>query len=164
MRIGNAAVDQLQLDVYGEVMDALYVALARRRRAGSPTPGRFSALLVEFLERAWQEPDEGIWEVRGPRRHFTHSKVMALGRGRSGDQVDRAVTAATARSTDGRALARRDPRAMSARTVSTRARTRSRSTTASNELDASLLMIPLVGFLPPETRASPARPRRSSAS
>ena len=76
VRIGNAAVDQLQLDVYGEVMDALYVAL----RAGvEPDQQAWSmlALLIEFLATAWKEPDEGIWEVRGPRRHFTHSKVMA---------------------------------------------------------------------------------------
>ncbi len=75
VRIGNAAVDQLQLDVYGEVMDALSVAL----RAGVEPDDEAWALqrvLIEFLETAWREPDEGIWEVRGPRRHFTHSKVM----------------------------------------------------------------------------------------
>ena len=77
-RSGSATprVDQFQLDVYGEVLDALYQA----RRSASRRTSRRLALqraLIEFLEARWQEPDEGIWEVRGPRRHFTHSKVMA---------------------------------------------------------------------------------------
>ena len=76
VRIGNAASEQFQLDVYGEVIQALYEA----RRLGVPEmPGvRPSARkLVEFIETAWQKPDDGIWEVRGGRRHFTHSKMMA---------------------------------------------------------------------------------------
>jgi GH15 family glucan-1,4-alpha-glucosidase len=76
VRIGNAASEQFQLDVYGEVIQALYEA----RRLGVPEmPGvRPSARkLIEFLETAWQKPDDGIWEVRGGRRHFTHSKMMA---------------------------------------------------------------------------------------
>jgi GH15 family glucan-1,4-alpha-glucosidase len=76
VRIGNAAVEQLQLDVYGEVADMLHVA----RRAGvelDKAAWQLELTLLEFLERAWTERDEGIWEVRGPRRHFTFSKVMA---------------------------------------------------------------------------------------
>jgi GH15 family glucan-1,4-alpha-glucosidase len=76
VRIGNAASEQFQLDVYGEVVQALYEA----RRLGVPEmPGaRPSARkLIEFLESSWQKPDDGIWEVRGGRRHFTHSKMMA---------------------------------------------------------------------------------------
>lgn len=76
VRIGNGAVDQLQLDVYGEVCDALYHA----RKAGiddEKFAWSVQAQLLEFLEGAWREPDEGIWEVRGPRRPFVHSKVMA---------------------------------------------------------------------------------------
>ena len=76
VRIGNGAVKQLQLDVYGEVLDAFYVA----RRAGLSTSEATWALecgLVSHLEKIWREPDEGIWEVRGGPRHFTHSKVMA---------------------------------------------------------------------------------------
>ena len=75
VRIGNGAVKQLQLDVYGEVLDAFYVA----RRAGLATSDATWALefsLLSHLEKIWREPDEGIWEVRGGRRHFTHSKVM----------------------------------------------------------------------------------------
>jgi hypothetical protein len=84
VRTGNNAVHQLQLDVYGELMDAMHLA----RRAGIPPDAEAWAVqkaLMEHLESAWREPDEGIWEVRGRRRHFTHSKVMAW------VAVDRAV-------------------------------------------------------------------------
>jgi GH15 family glucan-1,4-alpha-glucosidase len=86
VRVGNAAVGQFQLDVYGEVMDALHQA----RGAGiapDPAAWELQRALMEFLEGNWRRPDEGIWEVRGPRRHFTHSKVMAW------VAVDRAVKA-----------------------------------------------------------------------
>ncbi len=76
VRVGNAASGQLQLDVYGEVADALYHA----RHAGleaSTDAMELNAKLLEWLEEGWRLPDDGIWEVRGPRRHFTHSKVMA---------------------------------------------------------------------------------------
>src|SRR4051812_38359616 len=76
VRIGNAAHKQFQLDVFGEVLDALHSA----RRSGLPPEEeawKVERALLEFLETAWKEPDEGIWEVRGPRQHFTHSKVMA---------------------------------------------------------------------------------------
>ncbi|CAM5433951.1 hypothetical protein STANM309S_06560 [Streptomyces tanashiensis] len=76
VRTGNAAVDQFQLDVYGEVMDSLH----RAHEAGIPAERHAWNLqlsLLGFLESTWREPDEGLWEVRGPRRHFTHSKVMA---------------------------------------------------------------------------------------
>src|SRR6185436_15795705 len=76
VRIGNAAHEQLQLDVYGELMDALHAA--RRSNLGpSRAAWRFQRVLVEHLQRLWREPDEGIWEVRGGRRHFTFSKIMA---------------------------------------------------------------------------------------
>jgi GH15 family glucan-1,4-alpha-glucosidase len=76
VRVGNAAFKQYQLDVYGEVMDVLHLT----RRLGLPPSEdawRVQGVLMRFLEKGWKEPDEGIWEVRGPRRHFTHSKVMA---------------------------------------------------------------------------------------
>jgi GH15 family glucan-1,4-alpha-glucosidase len=76
VRVGNAAFRQYQLDVYGELMDVLHLT----RRLGLPPSGeawRVQGAVMKFLERGWREPDEGIWEVRGPRRHFTHSKVMA---------------------------------------------------------------------------------------
>ena len=86
VRIGNAAHDQFQLDVYGEIMDAFHVA---RRYGVEPGEDAWNVVLVlmDFVEQHWREPDEGIWEVRGPRRHFTHSKVMAW------VAVDRAVKA-----------------------------------------------------------------------
>ena len=76
MRIGNAASGQFQLDVYGEVLDALHQARARELEI-SKEAWALQRQLLRYLEDAWKEPDEGIWEVRGPRRHFTHSKVMA---------------------------------------------------------------------------------------
>src|SRR4029453_13940008 len=76
VRIGNAAVHQFQLDVYGELVDALHVG-RRRGIAGDKVAWAFERALMSFLTRAWTEPDEGIWEVRGPRRHFVHSKAMA---------------------------------------------------------------------------------------
>jgi GH15 family glucan-1,4-alpha-glucosidase len=74
--VGNAASKQFQLDVYGEVMDTLHLA---RMSGLDPEPAAFrvQVALLEFLESNWQRPDDGIWEIRGPQRHFVHSKVMA---------------------------------------------------------------------------------------
>ena len=76
VRVGNAAFKQYQLDVYGEVMDMLHLA-RKLDLPPSEDAWRVQRALMRFLEKGWKEPDEGIWEVRGPRRHFTHSKVMA---------------------------------------------------------------------------------------
>ena len=76
VRVGNAASDQFQLDVYGETLSCIYLA----RRMGLPArpeSWRSAAKLIAFMQGAWQRPDDGIWEVRGGQRHFTHSKVMA---------------------------------------------------------------------------------------
>ncbi|MCX2181376.1 glycoside hydrolase family 15 protein [Streptomyces sp. SKN60] len=76
VRFGNAAVDQFQLDIYGEVLNTVYSAV----RAGVPFDAHLWSLLaalLEYVAKRWREPDEGIWEVRGPRRQFVHSKVMA---------------------------------------------------------------------------------------
>jgi len=76
VRVGNAAVKQLQIDVYGELLDAFYVA----RKAGIAAEAESWAVesaFVSHLEQIWREPDEGIWEVRSERQQFTHSKVMA---------------------------------------------------------------------------------------
>ena len=146
VRIGNAAVDQFQLDVYGEVMDALHQA----RRVGIAPDESSWALqrgLMDFLESSWREPDEGIWEVRGPRRHFTHSKVMAW------VAADRAVKAVDHFHLDGprdRWAALRDEikAEVCAKGYDGDRRTFTQSY-GSRELDASLLLIPQVGFLPP---------------
>jgi GH15 family glucan-1,4-alpha-glucosidase len=145
VRIGNAAVEQLQLDVYGELMDALHQA----RRAGlPPDPFAWSVerKLLEFLESNWQEPDEGIWEVRGPRQQFTHSKLMAW------VAFDRAVKAVEGFGAEGpvdrwRKLREQIHEEVCARGYdpSQRAFTQAYG---SPELDAALLMMPLVGFLP----------------
>jgi GH15 family glucan-1,4-alpha-glucosidase len=76
VRIGNGAYTQLQLDVYGEIMDALHIGRKYDLQI-SDDEWRMQGLLLKHLEQIWMEPDEGIWEVRGPRRHFTHSKLMA---------------------------------------------------------------------------------------
>src|SRR5438067_5092754 len=99
VRIGNAAADQLQLDVFGEVLDALYQA-RRGGIADSKAGWALQRALVRHLEAIWDKPDEGIWEVRGGRQHFTHSKVMAW------VAFDRAATLAAA-TDDGSANATR---------------------------------------------------------
>jgi GH15 family glucan-1,4-alpha-glucosidase len=147
VRTGNAAVNQFQLDVYGEVMDALHLA----RRAGIPPDADAWALqraLMNHLENAWRDPDEGIWEVRGPRRHFTHSKVMAW------VAFDRAVKAVERYGEDGPADRWRQLRDEVHAEVCRKGFDAQRNTFTqyygSQDLDASLLMIPLVGFLPPD--------------
>ena len=77
VRVGNAASIQFQLDVYGELIDALCARAQRRARAATPTRGASSVAILKFLEKNWNKPDHGIWEMRGEKRHFTHSKVMA---------------------------------------------------------------------------------------
>ncbi|WP_017238552.1 glycoside hydrolase family 15 protein [Streptomyces sp. SS] len=148
VRTGNAAVDQFQLDVYGEVMDSLH----RAREAGIP-PGRHAwnlqLSLLGFLESTWREPDEGLWEVRGPRRHFTHSKVMAW------VAADRAVrTLESDPSLPGDATRWRAMRDEIHAQVCARAYDPVRNTFTqsygSRELDAATLLIPRVGFLPPD--------------
>jgi GH15 family glucan-1,4-alpha-glucosidase len=147
VRVGNAAYSQRQLDVYGEVMDALHLA----RRAGLAPDANAWTLqraLLEFLETAWIEPDEGIWEVRGPRRHFTHSKIMAW------MAFDRGVKALERFGLDGPLGRWREHRDRIHAEVCARGYDPQRQTFTqfygSRELDASLLMIPLVGFLPPD--------------
>lgn len=145
VRVGNAAVEQFQLDVYGEVMDCLHQA----RRIGippDPYSWPFQRALMDDLESRWSEPDEGIWEVRGPRRHFTHSKVMAW------VAADRAVKGVERFGLDGDADRWRRLRSEIKADVCERAWDSERGTFTqsygSRELDASLLMAPLVGFLP----------------
>jgi GH15 family glucan-1,4-alpha-glucosidase len=146
VRIGNAAHRQLQLDIFGEVMDALHVA----RREGLPSDDnawRVQRQLLEHLEAIWDEPDEGIWEVRGPRRHFTHSKVMAW------VAFDRAVKGIEQLGLEGPVDHWRRIRQAIHDQVCRRGYDPGRNTFVqyygATELDASLLMLPLVGFLPP---------------
>jgi GH15 family glucan-1,4-alpha-glucosidase len=146
VRIGNDASQQLQLDVYGETLDALY----QGRAHGLPMEMPAWALqrkLLEHLETAWQQPDEGLWEVRGPRRHFTHSKVMCW------VAFDRAVRSVETQGVDGPVDRWREIRDEIHDEVCRKGyNVRLASFTQSyesEELDASLLLIPIVGFLPP---------------
>src|SRR5215218_456099 len=144
VRIGNAAVEQFQLDVYGEVMDTLHLG----RRIGLESDEAawdLQRALLEFLEGHWQDPDEGIWEIRGPRRHFTHSKVMAW------VAVDRAVKAVEEFNLEGdlerwQAL-RRELHEEVCREGFDSERESFVQYYGTDRLDASLLLIPLVGFL-----------------
>lgn len=145
VRIGNRAYEQSQLDVFGEVLDAMHACWT----AGI-SPGqhgwRLERALVEHLEEIWQEPDEGIWEVRGPKRHFTHSKMMAW------VAVDRAIRGIEQFGLDGPlerfvALGQQihDQVCREGYNADKQAFVQSYG---SDLLDASLLMMPLVGFLP----------------
>ena len=143
VRIGNGAWDQHQLDIYGEVMDMLHQC----RKAGLLDDGwRVERALLGLLESNWREPDEGIWEVRGPRRHFTHSKMMAW------VAFDRAVKAVEQFGLDGpvdrwRAL-RDEVHEQVCREGFDAEVGAFVQSYGSKRLDASLLMMPLVGFLP----------------
>ena len=145
VRIGNAAVDQRQLDVYGEVMDALHLA-RRDETLPNDDAWAFQVAMLTFLETAWQEPDEGIWEVRGPRRHFTHSKVMAW------VAFDRGIKAIEQFNYIGPIDRWREHRDRLHADICQRGfdvrRNAFTQSYGSDELDASLLMVPLVGFLP----------------
>jgi GH15 family glucan-1,4-alpha-glucosidase len=163
VRVGNAAVDQFQLDVYGEVMDALYIARSAALQAdpmGSGNGSRKSheemsahdiswplqRKLLDFLETGWSKPDEGIWEVRGPRRHFVHSKVMAW------VAVDRGVRGVEEHGLRGPLEKWRQLRQRIRDDILANGYDAERGTFTqyygSRELDAALLNIPLVGFLP----------------
>jgi len=146
VRIGNAAVKQFQLDVYGEVIDTLYHA----EKIGLPADPVASSLerkLLDFLEGAWTDVDTGIWEVRGPRQHFTHSKMMTW------VAFDRAVKAAERFGLDGPVERWRRLRNAIHKEVCEKGFDREKNAFTqaygSRNLDASLLMMALVGFLPP---------------
>jgi GH15 family glucan-1,4-alpha-glucosidase len=146
VRIGNGAHSQLQLDVHGEVMDALHQA--RHGGIGKADDGwAVQIAFLQHLEDAWTEPDESIWEVRSGRRHFTYSKVMAW------VAFDRAIKSAEEYGLDGpldrwRAL-RKFIHADVCRKGFDTAQNSFVQSYGSQELDASLLLLPMVGFLPP---------------
>jgi GH15 family glucan-1,4-alpha-glucosidase len=146
VRIGNAASEQLQVDVYGEVMDALYQARAHGL-APEPEAWAVQTVMLESLERVWREPDEGIWEIRGERRHFVHSKVMAW------VAFDRAVRSVEEQDVDGpverwRALRDEIHHEVCTKGFDAGYGSFTQSYGSAPHLDASLLLIPLVGFLP----------------
>lgn len=147
VRIGNRAAEQLQLDVYGEVMDALHVS-HESGLAVDDAGWNLQRALVKHLEGIYAEPDSGIWEVRGPKRHFVHSKVMAW------VAFDRAVKSIEKWRVDGPVDRWRTIRdALHAEICERGYDTRLRTFVqyyGAKETDASLLLLPLVGFLPAE--------------
>jgi GH15 family glucan-1,4-alpha-glucosidase len=145
VRVGNAAYGQLQIDVYGEVMDALHQA----RRGGidfDASEWAFQKALLKHLAQIWNHPDEGMWEVRGPRQHFTFSKVMAW------VAFDRAIKTATTFGLDGPVAHWRAIQDEIHAEVCRRAFDGERGcfvqAFGSKQLDASLLLMPSTGFLP----------------
>ena len=149
VRVGNAARAQFQLDVYGEVMDGLHQA---RLHGIDPLKlgWDLQRLLMDFLESKWREPDDGMWEMRGRPRQFTHSKVMAW------VAMDRAIKAVERFRLDGPVDRWRRLREAIHDEVCRDGYDPDRNTFTqsygSSNLDAGLLMIPLVGFLPPGDR------------
>jgi GH15 family glucan-1,4-alpha-glucosidase len=145
VRIGNEAHRQLQLDVYGELMDVLYAAETFRLEPSADAWG-MQRVLLDFLEGAWMKPDAGLWEVRGPLRHFTHSKVMAW------VAFDRAVKFVERSSLPGPVERWRALRDKICDEVCERGFSPARNafvqSYGSDDLDAALLLLPQVGFLP----------------
>lgn len=145
VRVGNAAVDQFQLDVYGEIMDANHVKRQRGLKTSNDS-WRVERHLIEFVVKNWRQPDEGIWEIRGPRRHFTHSKLMAW------VAMDRAVKAVETFQLEGELERWRLVRDEIHRDVCEKGYHPELGVFTqyygSDRLDASLLMMALVGFLP----------------
>lgn len=145
VRVGNAAHTQIQLDVYGEVFDALHLA-RRAKLEPSAHAWDLQCVLLNFLESSWGKPDNGIWEVRGPKRHFTHSKVMAW------VAFDRAVKSLQRYSLGGPLERWEKIRDDIHAEVCARGFHSDRGCFVQeydgDKLDASLLMMPLVGFLP----------------
>jgi len=149
VRIGNAAHNQLQLDIFGEVMDALHQA--RRGGLGHHEAGwDLERAMLAHLENIWTQPDEGIWEVRGGRQHFTYSKVMAW------VAFDRAIKSAEAHNLEGPVAHWRMLRKRIHDDVCERGFDAERGhfvqTYGGKQLDASLLLLPALGFLPPEDK------------
>jgi GH15 family glucan-1,4-alpha-glucosidase len=145
VRVGNAASAQLQIDVFGELMDALYQARAHGLAKEAPA-WALQRVLLDYLETIWDEPDNGIWEIRGEPRHFVHSKVMAW------VAFDRAVRSVETQGVDGPVERWRKIRDTIHAQVCDRGFNKKLGSFTqsydSTELDASLLLIPLVGFLP----------------
>jgi GH15 family glucan-1,4-alpha-glucosidase len=146
VRVGNAASGQLQLDVYGELSDVLY----RARELGMPPATHAWAVqmkILEWLEAHWKDPDDGLWEVRGPRRHFVHSKVMAW------VAIDRMVRSIEEHQLEGPVDRLKKLREEIHAEVCDKGYDAERNTFTqyygSKQLDAALLLIPQVGFLPP---------------
>jgi len=150
VRIGNAASEQFQLDIFGEVLAALYAALQVGLPERDPTrsPGIDLSAVIEVVERRWRDPDEGIWEIRGKPQHFTYSKVSAW------TALDRAIKFAEGTGPAAPLERWRRVRDEIHADVCMHGFDRERNTFVqyygAKGLDASLLLIPILGFLPPQ--------------
>jgi GH15 family glucan-1,4-alpha-glucosidase len=143
VRIGNAAAQQLQLDIYGELADVM----AKARDGGLKSPPQREEIRLAFLshlEKSWQQPDQGIWEVRGEPRHFVHSKAMVWV---AFDRMSRNVHLTASQHSHYRKLAATVHREICAKGIDKKRGCFVQSY-GSEKLDASLLLLPLVGFLP----------------
>ncbi len=147
VRIGNAAYEQLQIDVYGELIDALYAG-QRYGLEGNPDAWNLQKKLLQYLEAIWERPDQGIWEVRGPPRHFTFSKIMAW------VAFDRGIKSIEQYGLEGPKEHWDEVRATIAAQILDQGYDPKRKTFVqyygAPDLDASLLLIPQLGFLPPD--------------
>jgi GH15 family glucan-1,4-alpha-glucosidase len=145
VRVGNAAAEQVQLDIYGEMLDSFFHVQHGLRRHNQ-NDFRVLCLLLRHLETIWQEPDEGIWETRGGRQHFTYSKMMAW------VAFDRAVMLAEQLKYDAPVEKWKTIREAIHTEICTRAFNHNKHSFVqaygSEQLDASLLLMPVVGFLP----------------
>ncbi len=147
VRVGNAASEQFQLDVYGEVMDSIYCA----HQAGIATNERewcIQVALMKFLESHWEKPDEGIWEVRSRRQHFTHSKMMAWVAFDRAVKLVRECNCSADRHLERWEKIRDQIHAEVCEHGYNREKKAFTQSYGSDALDASILMMPLVGFLP----------------
>ncbi len=146
VRIGNAACTQFQLDIFGEVADTLFQCRKAGMQPSQGTGGSIAKALIGFLETGWERPDEGIWEVRGPRRQFTHSKMMAW------VALDRAIKSVEQGWISGDIERWKKLRAKIHEQVCQQGFDPDLNSFVqfygSKHLDAALLMMPLVGFLP----------------
>jgi GH15 family glucan-1,4-alpha-glucosidase len=147
VRIGNAAYSQLQLDVYGELVGSLH-ATRRFGIGASAAAWELQLVIIEHLERVWREPDEGIWEVRGPRRHFVHSKLMAWA------AFDRMIASARMFGLKGPVEHWVEIRNAIHADICANGFDAGRNSFVqyygATQVDAALLFIPIVGFLPPD--------------
>ncbi|HEX6443234.1 MAG TPA: glycoside hydrolase family 15 protein [Stellaceae bacterium] len=147
VRIGNAAVEQLQLDVYGELMDAAHAA-NRFGLEASPMAWSLAIKLLEYLEKIWERPDQGMWEIRGDPRHFTFSKIMCW------VAFDRAIKSVEQYGFEGPRAHWQKLRDKICAQILDHAYDRERNTFVqyygARDLDASLLLVPQLGFLPPK--------------
>jgi len=147
VRIGNAASEQLQLDVYGEVLDAFFCAYGKLDHVLAEDFGLLR-LLVEHLETIWEEPDEGIWEVRGGPKHFIYSKVMAW------VAFDRAIKMAESAKLEAPVARWKKTRDVIHQQICEKGYNKRVNSFVqhygSEQLDASVLLMAIVGFLPPE--------------